>query len=160
MSSIHKTEYEKFEVTLSSSWNISGFLYVGPKIGNFLIEKLCLACNWKLFNLFKGISYQTHPQANLTQVATFKDINRITTLFLPKDDSNAHSITPVDYQTTAANSMIDDPVQCRTSMAATFTCRCRELKTQVRITTISNVEDLVITCTGYNVSIIFNKNTI
>ncbi|TMW52918.1 hypothetical protein DOY81_001951 [Sarcophaga bullata] len=121
LNKFYETEYEKFAVTLSSSWNISGYLYVGPKI---------------------GLSYQTHPQANMIQVATFKDINRITTLFLPKDDlhsNNEMSLKPVI-------STIDDVTNQQTR-----TCRCREMKTQVRITTSSNDEDLVITCNGYNV---------
>ncbi|XP_037806988.1 focal adhesion kinase 1 isoform X2 [Lucilia sericata] len=119
LNKFYETEYEKFSVTLSSSWNISGYLYVGPKI---------------------GLSYQTHPQANMIQVATFKDINRITTLFLPKDDLHSNNETsPKPVVPTN-----DDGTQL------SKTCRCREMKTQVRITTSSNDEDLVITCNGYN----------
>ncbi|XP_061391821.1 focal adhesion kinase 1 [Musca vetustissima] len=120
LKNFYETEYEKFSVTLSSSWNISGYLYVGPKI---------------------GISYQTHPQANMTQVATFKDINRITTLFLPKDDAHSNNEKSLLKSLTPS---IDD------HLGQGKSCRCREMKTQVKITTTSNDEDLVITCNGYN----------
>ncbi|KAL9875185.1 focal adhesion kinase 1 isoform X4 [Glossina fuscipes] len=120
----HETDYEKFSVTLSSSWNISGFLYVGPTI---------------------GISYQTHPQAKVTQVATFKDIRRIITLFLPKDDIHSSKEKDLNYQTRYPHRClhVDDNVTRRS-------CNCRNMKTQVRIKTTSNEEDLVITCNGYN----------
>ncbi|XP_013100344.1 focal adhesion kinase 1 isoform X2 [Stomoxys calcitrans] len=118
----YETEYEKFSVMLSSAWNISGFLYVGPKI---------------------GLSYQTHPQANMIQVATFNDINRITTLFLPKDD--AHSNNEKSNLLKSLTPSIDDNLS-----QSSKPCRCREMKTQVKITTTSNDEDLVITCNGYN----------
>ncbi|KAM7342676.1 protein tyrosine kinase 2 Fak isoform 2-T5 [Cochliomyia hominivorax] len=120
LNKFYETEYEKFSVTLSSSWNISGYLYVGPKI---------------------GLSYQTHPSANMTQVATFKDINRITTLFLPKDELHSNNETSPKPQLTTN----DDATNPNSKL-----CRCREMKTQVRITTTSNDEDLVITCNGYN----------
>lgn len=79
----------------------------------------------------------------MIQVATFKDINRITTLFLPKDDLHSNNETSLKPISTS-----DDV----TNQQTTRTCRCREMKTQVRITTSSNDEDLVITCNGYNVS--------
>lgn len=77
----------------------------------------------------------------MIQVANFKDINRITTLFLPKDDLHSNN------ETTLKNVAINEDA---TQQAKA--CRCREMKTQVRITTSSNDEDLVITCNGYNVS--------
>uniref|UniRef100_T1PC28 Protein tyrosine kinase n=1 Tax=Musca domestica TaxID=7370 RepID=T1PC28_MUSDO len=120
LKNFYETEYEKFSVTLSSSWNISSYLYVGPKI---------------------GISYQTHPQTNMTQVATFKDINRITTLFLPKED--AHS----NHEKSLLKSL---PPSIDDNLGQGKPCRCREMKTQVKITTTSKDEDLVITCNGYN----------
>ncbi|XP_073848140.1 protein tyrosine kinase 2 Fak isoform X3 [Musca autumnalis] len=124
LKNFYETEYEKFSVTLSSSWNISGYLYVGPKI---------------------GISYQTHPQANMTQVATFKDINRITTLFLPKEDTHSNNEKSLLKSLTPS---IDDNMMGGGQQGKP--CRCREMKTQVKITTTSNDEDLVITCNGYN----------
>ncbi|XP_075170034.1 protein tyrosine kinase 2 Fak [Haematobia irritans] len=123
LKNFYETEYEKFSVMLSSAWNISGYLYVGPKI---------------------GLSYQTHPQANMIQVATFKDISRITTLFLPKEDS--HSNTEKSNLLKSLTPTIDDNLSQHSSKP----CRCREMKTQVKITTTSNDEDLVITCNGYN----------
>lgn len=79
----------------------------------------------------------------MIQVATFKDINRITTLFLPKDDLHSNNETSLKTQ----QSINDDGTNPNSKL-----CRCREMKTQVRITTTSNDEDLVITCNGYNVS--------
>ncbi|XP_017468271.1 PREDICTED: focal adhesion kinase 1 isoform X2 [Rhagoletis zephyria] len=107
--------YEKFSVTLSSAWNISGILYIGPQI---------------------GISYQTHPQADLTGVATFKDIIKIVTLAIPRDNVSKESKKPFPNATNAEDKY--DP------------CKCWEVKTQLRITTRSNDEDLVITCDGIN----------
>ena len=79
----------------------------------------------------------------MIQVATFKDINRITTLFLPKDDLHSNNETSHKPIISTSNDVTNQQ---------TRTCRCREMKTQVRITTSSNDEDLVITCNGYNVS--------
>lgn len=90
-----------------------------------------------------GLSYQTHPQANMIQVATFKDINRITTTFLPKEDT--HSNNEKSLLKSLAPTIDDNLSQGKP-------CRCREMKTQVKVTTTSNDEDLVITCSGYNVS--------
>ncbi|XP_014102161.2 focal adhesion kinase 1 isoform X2 [Bactrocera oleae] len=106
---------EKFSVTLSSAWNISGFLYIGSQI---------------------GISYQTHPQADLISVATFKDIIKIVTLAIPRDNVNNQSKKL--FANTAATDDKYSP------------CKCWEVKTQLRITTRSNDEDLVITCDGIN----------
>ncbi|XP_053962112.1 focal adhesion kinase 1 isoform X2 [Anastrepha ludens] len=107
--------YEKFSVTLSSAWNISGILYIGPQI---------------------GISYQTHPQADLTSVATFKDIIKIVTLAIPRDNVSNQSKKPFANSANAEEKY--NP------------CKCWEVKTQLRITTRSNDEDLVITCDGIN----------
>lgn len=79
----------------------------------------------------------------MTQVATFKDINRITTLFLPKED--AHS----NHEKSLLKSL---PPSIDDNLGQGKPCRCREMKTQVKITTTSKDEDLVITCNGYNVS--------
>ncbi|CAD7012436.1 unnamed protein product [Ceratitis capitata] len=106
---------EKFSVTLSSAWNISGILYIGPQI---------------------GISYQTHPQADLTSVSTFKDIIKIVTLTIPRDNVGNQTKKPL------ANSAAADEKY--------NPCKCWEVKTQLRITTRSNDEDLVITCDGIN----------
>ncbi|XP_011204290.2 focal adhesion kinase 1 isoform X1 [Bactrocera dorsalis] len=106
---------EKFSVTLSSAWNISGFLFIGSQI---------------------GISYQTHPQADLTSVATFKDIIKIVTLAIPRDSVNNQSKKQI-----ANTASTDDKYN---------PCKCWEVKTQLRITTRSNDEDLVITCDGIN----------
>ncbi|XP_054740625.1 focal adhesion kinase 1 isoform X1 [Anastrepha obliqua] len=107
--------YEKFSVTLSSAWNISGILYIGPQI---------------------GISYQTHPQADLTSVATFKDIIKIVTLAIPRDNVSNQSKKPF-----ANSANVEEKYN---------PCKCWEVKTQLRITTRSNDEDLVITCDGIN----------
>lgn len=89
---------------------------------------------------FSGISYQTHPQADLTSVATFKDIIKIVTLAIPRDNVNNQS--KKSFANTAAADDKYNP------------CKCWEVKTQLRITTRSNDEDLVITCDGINVSCI------
>lgn len=86
----------------------------------------------------------------MIQVATFKDINRITTLFLPKDDSHSNNEKILKSLTPPT---IDDNQQCNKL------CRCRDMKTQVKISTSSNDEDLVITCNGYNVSLYKKKNS-
>ncbi|XP_067628477.1 focal adhesion kinase 1 isoform X2 [Eurosta solidaginis] len=108
--------YEKFSVTLSSAWNISGILYIGPQI---------------------GISYQTHPQADLTSVSTFKDIIKIVTLTIPRE--NVNNQIKKNLGPNAGN--VEDKHN---------PCKCWEVKTQLRITTKSNDEDLVITCDGVN----------
>lgn len=79
----------------------------------------------------------------MIQVATFKDINRITTLFLPKDDQHSNNEAILKPLIPTNDDVTNQQLR---------TCRCREMKTQVRITTSSNDEDLVITCNGYNVS--------
>ncbi|XP_030387752.1 focal adhesion kinase 1 isoform X1 [Scaptodrosophila lebanonensis] len=103
------TEYEQFSVTLSSAWNISGILHVGPHI---------------------GISYQTHPQASLTNVAQFKDVISIKTCTLPKEKISKELVTE--------------------SELANLNCNCPKIKTQIKISTSNNEEDLVITCNGIN----------
>ncbi|XP_037941645.1 focal adhesion kinase 1-like, partial [Teleopsis dalmanni] len=107
VSTLYNYNYEKFAVTLSSAWNISGIFYVGYDI---------------------GISYQTHPQASITMVAFFTDIKMITTYTLPKENPTNDSSTSIE--------------------ATDIRCNCRELKIQIRITTFSNDEDLIVTCDG------------
>ncbi|XP_016953334.1 focal adhesion kinase 1 isoform X2 [Drosophila biarmipes] len=111
LKNIYLTNFEQFAVTLSSAWNISGILHVGPHI---------------------GISYQTHPQASLTNVAQFKDVVSIKTCTLPKEklSKSSESTTESELQN--------------------FNCNCQKIKTQIKISASNNVEDLVITCNGIN----------
>nr|XP_016929255.1 focal adhesion kinase 1 isoform X2 [Drosophila suzukii] len=111
LKNIYLTNFEQFSVTLSSAWNISGILHVGPHI---------------------GISYQTHPQASLTNVAQFKDVVSIKTCTLPKEklSKSSESTTELELQN--------------------FNCNCQKIKTQIKISASNNVEDLVITCNGIN----------
>ncbi|KAH8398926.1 hypothetical protein KR222_005073, partial [Zaprionus bogoriensis] len=103
------TEYEQFSVTLSSAWNISGILHVGPYI---------------------GISYQTHPQASLKNVAQFKDLVAIKTCGLPKE--KLAKDTSNEFQQQNSN------------------CNCQNIKTQIQISVTNIEENLVITCSGVN----------
>ncbi|XP_068145939.1 focal adhesion kinase 1 isoform X2 [Drosophila tropicalis] len=109
LKNLYLTDYEQFSVTLSSAWNISGILHVGPHI---------------------GISYQTHPQASLTNVAQFKDVMGIKTCTLPKEKLNRENSTELETQNT--------------------NCNCQKIKTQIKISASNNMEDLVITCNGIN----------
>ncbi|XP_037712828.1 focal adhesion kinase 1 isoform X2 [Drosophila subpulchrella] len=111
LKNIYLTNFEQFSVTLSSAWNISGILHVGPHI---------------------GISYQTHPQASLTNVAQFKDVVSIKTCTLPKEklSKSSENTTELELQN--------------------FNCNCQKIKTQIKISASNNVEDLVITCNGIN----------
>ncbi|SPP73146.1 focal adhesion kinase 1 isoform X2 [Drosophila guanche] len=111
LKNIYLTNYEHFAVTLSSAWNISGILHVGPHI---------------------GISYQTHPQASLTNVAQFKDVVAIKTCTLPKEKLPK----PMDNTTENESNNLN--------------CNCQKIKTQIKISASNNVEDLVITCNGIN----------
>ncbi|KAH8401768.1 hypothetical protein KR009_007790, partial [Drosophila setifemur] len=113
LKNIYLTNFEQFSVTLSSAWNISGILHVGPHI---------------------GISYQTHPQASLKNVAQFKDVVAIKTCTLPKEK------LPKTSESIAE------------SESHNFNCNCQKIKTQIKISASNNVEDLVITCNGINVS--------
>ncbi|XP_030081236.1 focal adhesion kinase 1 isoform X3 [Drosophila hydei] len=99
------TDFEQFSVTLSSAWNISGILHVGPHI---------------------GISYQTHPQASLRNVAQFKDVVAIKTCALPKEKSS----NDLELQN--------------------LKCNCQKIKTQIKISASNIAEDLIITCNGVN----------
>ncbi|XP_046865736.1 focal adhesion kinase 1 isoform X1 [Drosophila willistoni] len=110
LKNLYLTDYEQFSVTLSSAWNISGILHVGPHI---------------------GISYQTHPQASLTNVAQFKDVMGIKTCTLPKEKLNRENSTELE---TTQNT----------------NCNCQKIKTQIKISASNNMEDLVITCNGIN----------
>ncbi|KAH8291543.1 hypothetical protein KR054_012618, partial [Drosophila jambulina] len=110
LKNIYLTNFEQFSVTLSSAWNISGILHVGPHI---------------------GISYQTHPQASLTNVAQFKDVVAIKTCTLPKEKL---------------------PKPSENATESDVNCNCQKIKTQIKISASNNVEDLVITCNGINVS--------
>lgn len=111
LKNIYLTNFEQFSVTLSSAWNISGILHVGPHI---------------------GISYQTHPQASLKNVAQFKDVVSIKTCTLPKEklSKSGENATEPELQN--------------------FNCNCQKIKTQIKISASNNVEDLVITCNGIN----------
>nr|NP_001163207.1 focal adhesion kinase, isoform F [Drosophila melanogaster]ACZ94479.1 focal adhesion kinase, isoform F [Drosophila melanogaster] len=111
LKNIYLTNFEQFSVTLSSAWNISGILHVGPHI---------------------GISYQTHPQASLKNVAQFKDVVSIKTCTLPKEklSKSGENTTEPELQN--------------------FNCNCQKIKTQIKISASNNVEDLVITCNGIN----------
>ncbi|KQS62185.1 focal adhesion kinase 1 isoform X2 [Drosophila erecta] len=111
LKNIYLTNFEQFAVTLSSSWNISGILHVGPHI---------------------GISYQTHPQASLKNVAQFKDVVSIKTCTLPKEKllKSGENTTEPELQN--------------------FNCNCQKIKTQIKISALNKVEDLVITCNGIN----------
>ncbi|XP_033151496.1 focal adhesion kinase 1 isoform X2 [Drosophila mauritiana] len=111
LKNIYLTNFEQFSVTLSSAWNISGILHVGPHI---------------------GISYQTHPQASLKNVAQFKDVVSIKTCTLPKEklSKSGENTTEPELQS--------------------FNCNCQKIKTQIKISASNNVEDLVITCNGIN----------
>ncbi|XP_041448756.1 focal adhesion kinase 1 isoform X1 [Drosophila obscura] len=111
LKNIYLTNYEHFAVTLSSAWNISGILHVGPHI---------------------GISYQTHPQASLTNVAQFKDVVAIRTCTLPKEKLPK----PMENTTETESNNLN--------------CNCQKIKTQIKISASNNVEDLVITCNGIN----------
>ncbi|KAH8261034.1 hypothetical protein KR044_002371, partial [Drosophila immigrans] len=102
-------DYEQFAVTLSSAWNISGILHVGPHI---------------------GISYQTHPQASLTNVAQFKDVVAIKTCALPKEKLAKDKSTEFETQN--------------------LNCNCQKIKTQIKISASNIEEDLIITCNGVN----------
>ncbi|KAH8389250.1 hypothetical protein KR200_006662, partial [Drosophila serrata] len=108
LKNIYLTNFEQFSVTLSSAWNISGILHVGPHI---------------------GISYQTHPQASLTNVAQFKDVVAIKTCTLPKEKL---------------------PKSSENAIESDVNCNCQKIKTQIKISASNNVEDLVITCNGIN----------
>ncbi|XP_017072933.1 focal adhesion kinase 1 isoform X2 [Drosophila eugracilis] len=111
LKNIYLTNFEQFSVTLSSAWNISGILHVGPHI---------------------GISYQTHPQASLKNVAQFKDVVSIKTCTLPKEKLSKSSENTTE------------------SEMQNFNCNCQKIKTQIKISASNNVEDLVITCNGIN----------
>ncbi|XP_070068632.1 focal adhesion kinase 1 isoform X2 [Drosophila takahashii] len=111
LKNIYLTNFEQFSVTLSSAWNISGILHVGPHI---------------------GISYQTHPQASLTNVAQFKDVVSIKTCTLPKEKLSKSSESTTESELQNIN------------------CNCQKIKTQIKISASNNVEDLVITCNGIN----------
>ncbi|XP_017839125.1 focal adhesion kinase 1 isoform X2 [Drosophila busckii] len=74
---VYLTDYEQFSVMLSSAWNISGILHVGPHI---------------------GISYQTHPQATLKSVAQFRDVVVIKTCVLPKEKLTKDKTTEIEIQ--------------------------------------------------------------
>lgn len=80
---------------------------------------------------FLGISYQTHPQASLTNVAQFKDVVAIKTCTLPKEKL---------------------PKSGENATESDVNCNCQKIKTQIKISASNNVEDLVITCNGINVS--------
>jgi len=84
-----------------------------------------------------GISYQTHPQASLKNVAQFKDVVSIKTCTLPKEklSKSGENTTEPELQN--------------------FNCNCQKIKTQIKISASNNVEDLVITCNGINVSLQF-----
>ncbi|XP_064542789.1 focal adhesion kinase 1 isoform X5 [Drosophila montana] len=105
LKSFYLTDFEQFSVTLSSAWNISGILHVGPHI---------------------GISYQTHPQASLRNVAQFKDVVSIKTCALPKEKAS----NELELQN--------------------LKCNCRKIKTQIKISASNITEDLIITCNGVN----------
>ncbi|XP_051861279.1 focal adhesion kinase 1 isoform X2 [Drosophila albomicans] len=109
LKSFSLADYEQFSVTLSSAWNISGILHVGPHI---------------------GISYQTHPQASLTNVAQFKDVVAIRTCALPKEKLAKDKSTEFESQN--------------------LNCNCQKIKTQIKISASNIEEDLIITCNGVN----------
>ncbi|XP_062133298.1 focal adhesion kinase 1 isoform X2 [Drosophila sulfurigaster albostrigata] len=109
LKSLSLADYEQFSVTLSSAWNISGILHVGPHI---------------------GISYQTHPQASLTNVAQFKDVVAIRTCALPKEKLAKDKSTEFESQN--------------------LNCNCQKIKTQIKISASNIEEDLIITCNGVN----------
>ncbi|XP_017106171.2 focal adhesion kinase 1 isoform X1 [Drosophila bipectinata] len=111
LKNIYLTNFEQFSVTLSSAWNISGILHVGPHI---------------------GISYQTHPQASLKNVAQFRDVVAIKTCTLPKEKLPKASENATESESHHLN------------------CNCQKIKTQIKISASNNVEDLVITCNGIN----------
>jgi len=141
LKNIYLTNFEQFSVTLSSAWNISGILHVGPHIGNYLSGMQNNTLPWKIY-FFPGISYQTHPQASLTNVAQFKDVVSIKTCTLPKEklSKSSESTTELELQN--------------------FNCNCQKIKTQIKISASNNVEDLVITCNGINVSLQLRITTI
>ncbi|KAM8712566.1 hypothetical protein ACLKA7_012978 [Drosophila subpalustris] len=109
LKSISLTDHEQFSVTLSSAWNISGILHVGPLI---------------------GISYQTHPQASLRNVAQFKDVVAIKTCALPKEKLSKDKSTEFEQQN--------------------LNCNCQKIKTQIKISASNIEEPLIITCNGVN----------
>ncbi|XP_017051217.1 focal adhesion kinase 1 isoform X2 [Drosophila ficusphila] len=111
LKNIYLTNFEQFSVTLSSAWNISGILHVGPHF---------------------GISYQTHPQDSLKNVAQFKDVVSIKTCTLPKEK------LPKSNENTTESELQN------------FNCNCQKIKTQIKISASNNVEDLVLTCNGIN----------
>lgn len=128
-------------MTLSSAWNISGILHVGPHIGNaiFLIRSINISWLTTPYTLvFAGISYQTHPQASLKNVAQFKDVVAIKTCTLPKEKLPKASENATE-----------------STESHNFNCNCQKIKTQIKISASNNVEDLVITCNGINVSALF-----
>lgn len=129
-------------MTLSSAWNISGILHVGPHIGNgFFFLKGSINISWLTSHtsVFAGISYQTHPQASLKNVAQFKDVVAIKTCTLPKEKLPKASENATETE------------------SHNFNCNCQKIKTQIKISASNNVEDLVITCNGINVSALFRS---
>lgn len=75
-----------------------------------------------------GISYQTHPQASLRNVAQFKDVVAIKTCALPKEKLT----NELELQN--------------------LKCNCQKIKTQIKISASNITEDLIITCNGVNVN--------
>lgn len=79
-----------------------------------------------------GISYQTHPQASLRNVAQFKDIVGIKTCGLPTEKKVKEKCNDFEQQN--------------------LNCNCQKIKTQIQISASNIEENLVITCSGVNVS--------
>ncbi|XP_055839367.1 focal adhesion kinase 1-like [Episyrphus balteatus] len=119
-------DQEQFTVTLSSAWNISGMLFIGPNI---------------------GISYQTHPQTGLTKVADFHNIENIKTCIISKD---SHQIE--DCQKNLSNDRLKSTQKFPNIDKPTkkLNCNCTDIKTQLKMKTSSNEEELVINCVGFN----------
>ncbi|XP_055918541.1 focal adhesion kinase 1 [Eupeodes corollae] len=119
-------DQEQFSVTLSSAWNISGILYIGPNI---------------------GISYLTHPQTGLTKVTDFHNIERIKTCILSKD---SQQIDDSQQYSTTDRLKNSQKLANNDKSAKKENCNCRDIKTQLKMKTSSNEEELVINCVGLN----------
>lgn len=100
-----------------------------------------------------GISYLTHPQAKLTKITDFRDIERIKTYVLPKDNIQIVDTELSQTVQSKCTPITHSPLADRKLLAGDSSCKCRETKTFLKIKVTNNEEDLTITCEGLNVSL-------
>ncbi|XP_037913924.1 focal adhesion kinase 1 isoform X5 [Hermetia illucens] len=122
-------DQEQFTVTLTSAWHFDVCLVIGPHT---------------------GISYLTHPQAKLTKITDFRDIERIKTYVLPKDNIQIVDTELSQTVQSKCTPITHSPLADRKLLAGDSSCKCRETKTFLKIKVTNNEEDLTITCEGLN----------